>query len=92
MPELKTFKEQGFDGLEENSWYGLFAPAGTPAAVVKAIQSDIARALATPEIKAKLAEMGALSGGDTPEAFSERFQRDLRESGETIRRLGMKAE
>ncbi|MGD9879510.1 MAG: Bug family tripartite tricarboxylate transporter substrate binding protein [Reyranella sp.] len=92
MRELKTFKEQGFDGLEENSWYGLFAPAGTPPAVVKAIQSDIARALATSEIKAKLAEMGALPGGDTPEAFSERFQRDLKESGETIRRLGMKVE
>ena len=92
MPELKTFKEQGFDGLEDNSWYGLFAPAGTPPATVKAIQSDIATALATPEIKAKLAEMGALPGGDTPEAFSERFQRDLKESGETIRRLGMKAE
>lgn len=92
MPELKTFKEQGFDGLEENSWYGLFAPAGTPPAVVKAIQSDIARALATPEIKAKLAEMGALPGGDTPEAFSQRFQRDLKDSGGSIRRLGMKAE
>ncbi len=92
MPDLKTFKEQGFDGLEDNSWYGLFAPAGTPPAVVKAIQTDIATALATPEIQAKIAEMGALPGGDTPEAFNERFQRDLKESGEVIKRIGMKAE
>lgn len=92
MPGLKTFKEQGFEGLEDNSWYGLFAPAGTPPATVKAIQADIVTALNTPEIKAKLAEMGALPGGDTPEAFNARFQRDLRESGETIKRIGMKAE
>ena len=92
MPDLKTFKEQGFEGLEDNSWYGLFAPAGTPPAVVKAIQTDIVTALNTPEIKTKLYEMGALAGGDTPEAFNERFQRDLRESGETIKRIGMKAE
>lgn len=92
MPNLKTFKEQGFDGLDDNSWYGLFAPAGTPPAVVKAIQTDIVTALNTPEIKAKLYEMGALAGGDTPEAFNARFQRDLKESGETIKRIGMKAE
>ena len=92
MPNLKTFKEQGFEGLEDNSWYGLFAPAGTPPAVVRAIRDDIVTALNTPEIKAKLAEMGALAGGDTPEAFNARFQRDLKESGETIKRIGMKAE
>ena len=92
MPNLKTFKEQGFDGLEDNSWYGLFAPAGTPPSVVKAIQADIVAALNTPEIKSKLYEMGALPGGDTPEAFNARFQRDLKESGETIKRIGMKAE
>ena len=89
LPQIATFKEQGFSGLEENSWYGLFAPAATPPAVVKAIQTDIATVLATPEFLAKLTEVGALPGGDTPAAFNERFQRDIRESGEAIRRLGM---
>jgi tripartite-type tricarboxylate transporter receptor subunit TctC len=87
-----TFKEQGFQGLDENSWYGLFAPAGTPANTVEAIQKDIATVLARPAFEAKLIEYGALPGGDTPAAFSERFQRDIRESGVTIRRLGMTAE
>ena len=89
LPQIATFKEQGFSGLEENSWYGLFAPAATPPAVVKAIQTDIATVLATPEFLAKLTDVGALPGGDTPAAFNERFQRDIRESGEAIRRLGM---
>lgn len=89
LPQIATFKEQGFAGLEDNSWYGLFAPAATPAAVVKAIQTDIATVLATPAFLAKLTDVGALPGGDTPAAFSERFQRDIKESGEAIRRLGM---
>ena len=92
LPQIATFKEQGFSGLEENSWYGLFAPAATPPAVVKAIQTDIATVLATPEFLAKLTDVGALPGGDTPAEFNERFQRDIRESGEAIRRLGMTAE
>ena len=89
LPQIETFKEQGFSGLEDNSWYGLFAPAATPAVVVKAIQTDIATVLQTPAFLAKLTDIGALPGGDTPAAFNERFQRDIKESGEAIRRLGM---
>jgi tripartite-type tricarboxylate transporter receptor subunit TctC len=92
LPNVATFKEQGFSGLDENSWYGLFAPAGTPPATVDAIQKDIASVLAVPEFRAKIVEYGSLPGGDTPAAFSARFQRDLKDSGETIRRLGMTAD
>ena len=92
LPNVATFREQGFSGLDENSWAGLFAPAGTPPDIVAAIQQDIASVLARPEVKAKMVELGSLPGGDTPAAFAARFQRDIRESGETIRRLGMTAE
>jgi tripartite-type tricarboxylate transporter receptor subunit TctC len=92
LPNVATFGEQGFAGLDENSWAGLFAPAGTPPAVVSAIQHDIATVLATAEFKAKLVELGSLPGGPTPAQFTERFQRDIKESGETIRRLGMTAD
>jgi len=92
LPNVATFREQGFEGLDENSWAGLFAPAGTPPEVVSAIQQDIATVLARPETKAKMVELGSLPGGPTPAQFSERFQRDIRESGETIRRLGMTAD
>lgn len=92
LPNVATFREQGFQGLDENSWAGLFAPAGTPPEVVSAIQQDIATVLAMPETKAKLVELGSLPGGPTPAEFTERFQRDIRESGETIRRLGMTAD
>lgn len=92
LPNVATFKEQGFQGLDENSWAGLFAPAGTPPEIVSAIQQDIAKVLAMPETKARLVELGSLPGGPTPAEFSARFQRDIKESGETIRRLGMTAD
>jgi len=92
LPNVATFKEQGFQGLDENSWAGLFAPAGTPPAVVSAIQQDIAKVLALPEVKAKLVDLGSIAGGPTPAEFNARFQRDIKESGETIRRLGMTVE
>ena len=92
LPNVATFKEQGFQGLDENSWAGLFAPAGTPPEVVSALQQDIAKVLATPEFKAKLVELGSLPGGPTPAEFNERFQRDIKQSGETIRRLGLTAD
>lgn len=89
LPHVATFAEQGFAGLEENSWAGLFAPAGTPPDVVSAIQQDLAKVLARPAFIAKLTELGSLPGGDMPVAFAERFQRDIRESGIAIRRLGL---
>lgn len=92
LPNVATFKEQGFEGLDENSWAGLFAPAGTPPEIVSAIHQDIAKVLATPEFKAKLVEYGSLPGGPPPEEFTKRFQRDIKESGETIRRLGLTAD
>jgi tripartite-type tricarboxylate transporter receptor subunit TctC len=92
LPNVATFAEQGFAGLEENSWAGLFAPAGTPPEVVAAIHRDIATVLARPEFIAKLTELGSLPGGDTPAVFTERFQRDIRESGVAIRRLGLTIE
>lgn len=92
LPQVATFKEQGFPGLEENSWYGLFAPAGTPSATVEAIHADIARIIATPEFQNKMTEFGAIPGGQPPAEFGKRFQRDLKESGEQIRRLGMQLE
>lgn len=89
LPGVATFKEQGIPGLEEHSWYGLFAPGGTPTAAVAAIHADVLKVLAQPEVKAQLATYGALPGGQAPEAFARRFQRQLVEYGELTRKLGM---
>lgn len=92
LPNTATFREQGFSNLDDNSYYGLFAPAGTPVAIIDAIYKDIVALLSRQEFQNKLVDLGCLPGGDTPYEFNERFQRDIRESGEAIRRLGLSLE
>jgi len=92
LPTVPTFKEQGIPGLETHSWYGLFLPGGTPSAIVSAIHADVQKVLAQPEVKARIAALGALPGGDTPSVFAKRFQTDLIENGELTRRLGIQPE
>lgn len=63
--------EAGFPGFHSESWYGLVAPAGTPMEVLNRLQREVARALALPEVKARLATQGLSGGGETQAEFSE---------------------
>ena len=56
-------------GFEGESWYGVFAPAGTPPAVIKKLNVDFAAALNSPDVKALLANDGSEVIGSTPERF-----------------------
>ena len=70
LPEVPTIAEAGLPGYEIDPWFGILAPAGTPAAIIVQIQSQVAQALALPEVQEKLAAIGAEPIGSTPEAFS----------------------
>lgn len=92
MPNVPTFREQGIDDLESKSWYGLFGPGHMPAATVTAIYADVMKVLNKPELKARLQSLGAEPGGEAPDAFTKRFQRDLVEYGDLTHELGIQAE
>ena len=64
-------------GFEVNSWYGLMAPAGTPAAIVERLHKEVAAILETPAIVAKLREYGLEPEGTTPAAFATKIKADL---------------
>jgi tripartite-type tricarboxylate transporter receptor subunit TctC len=71
LPDVPTIEEAaGLKGFDASSWFGLFAPAGTPRAIVDKIQSDVARALALPEVRERFIAQGADPGGNTPEQFA----------------------
>jgi arylsulfatase A-like enzyme len=71
MPELPTIEEAaGLKGFEASSWFGLLAPAGTPPDVVNRIQQEVAKSLATPAMKERLAILGAIPSGNTPAQFA----------------------
>ncbi len=76
FPAVPTAAETlpGFDVL---TWYGLFAPVGTPREVVVRLHGEIVKALATAEMKQRLAAQGFDADGNTPEQFTEVIRRDL---------------
>jgi tripartite-type tricarboxylate transporter receptor subunit TctC len=70
LPEVPTMEESGFPGFQVTAWFGLFASARTPPAVIDKIYRAAKTVLATPEIKARFAELGGSAGGEPPEQFA----------------------
>jgi tripartite-type tricarboxylate transporter receptor subunit TctC len=84
-PDLPTIAESGFPGFETDTWYGLLAPAGTPAAIIQRINADTARILETPEMKTALGHQGAQPAGGTPEEFRRFIESEIEKWGKAIR-------
>jgi tripartite-type tricarboxylate transporter receptor subunit TctC len=70
VPDLPTVREQGYPNMELFGWNGFFAPARTPPAIVATIQAEMAKAARDPEVKRRLAEVGAEVMGSTQEELA----------------------
>jgi tripartite-type tricarboxylate transporter receptor subunit TctC len=71
LPGVPTIEQAaGLKDFDASSWFGLFAPAGTPRAIVDKIQGDVTKALAVPEVRERFLSQGAEPGGNTPDQFS----------------------
>jgi len=71
LPNVPTVEEAaGLKGFEASSWFGLFAPTGTPRTIVDKVQSDVAKALSNPEVRERFVAQGAEPSGNTPEQFT----------------------
>ena len=93
LPDVPTMVEAGVKGMDlAPAWYGVFAPAGTPAAIVSRVHRDIRTALANPEIKEQLAGLGVEPDGRTPAEFKEFVQRAIKRSAELLRLAGIEPE
>jgi tripartite-type tricarboxylate transporter receptor subunit TctC len=90
---VPTLVEAGFPTIEPRSWFGLFAPAGTPPAVIEKIQKAVAEILNEPEFKARFIERTGHTGvGSTPTAFAKFIQEDLASKRDLIAAAGIVAE
>ncbi|MGE8620892.1 MAG: Bug family tripartite tricarboxylate transporter substrate binding protein [Achromobacter spanius] len=78
LPDTPTFKEAGLPRYEANAWNGLLAPKGLPDDVKKALHDASVKALNTPEVKAKLANLGGTVVAGSPEAFQEVIASDVK--------------
>jgi tripartite-type tricarboxylate transporter receptor subunit TctC len=77
LPDLPTLAEQGVKGYDFQFWNGLFAPAGTPDRMIRAINNGIVRAVRAPEVKEKFDQLGLVVVGSTPGEFREVVVRDV---------------
>lgn len=77
LPDVPTYAELGYKQANEPSWFGLVAPAGTPAAAVDRIQQAVAQALKEPAIRERLAGLGLYPSGTTPADFTAQIGREI---------------
>lgn len=88
LPDVPTIAESGVPGYEATSWFGLFAPAGTPDDVVKVLHSAIAEALQDPEVIEKFSAQGAVVHIDTPDEFAEFIAAETEKWADVVERSG----
>ena len=89
-PDLPTMAEQGFPGFESVPWFGLMAPAGTPAAVTDKIYRETVKVLAEPETRKKLQDLGIDPIGGTPAEFVETIRTETPRWAKLIKEAGIR--
>ena len=88
LPNVPTIAEAGVPGYEATSWFGLFAPAGTPAAVVTRLNTAIVKVLAQADVKKKIYDQGADVFSEKPEQFASFIQAESLKWGKVVRDSG----
>ncbi|MDB5903047.1 MAG: Tripartite-type tricarboxylate transporter, receptor component TctC [Betaproteobacteria bacterium] len=92
-PSSPTMAESGFPGFEETApWVGMLAPAGTPPAIVDRMSAEIRKSIAKPEVKERLAVLGAINVGSLPAEFVEYLKKDAERWARVIKAAGVKAQ
>ncbi len=91
LPDVPTVAESGVPGYEVTTWYGLFAPAGTPPAVVRKIFAETVRIVRLPEIKERLDGMGTEETTNaSPEEFAALVKTDIAKYAKVVKAAGLR--
>ncbi len=90
LPDVPTLAEQGYPNTDASNWYGLLAPAKTPAPVVAKLNAAVNAALNDPQIRDKLIQSGATPVGGTPESFGTFMKAEYERWGRVVKERGIK--
>jgi tripartite-type tricarboxylate transporter receptor subunit TctC len=85
-------QEAGIAGFEADAWFGLFAPAGTPASIVDRLNGEVNRALQSPAIRQKFETLGCEPAGGTAAAFGAYFRDEIEKWRKVIEAAGLNKE
>lgn len=92
VPEVPTVAESILPGYEATAWYGVLAPAGTPRAITTRLHEEYAKALAHPEVKQRLANLGFEIVASSPDAFGAYIKTEIAKWAKVVKASGAKAE
>ncbi len=92
VPDLPTVSEAGLKGFETVAWFGLIAPAGTPAEVIAKTRDEVARILQTEELRARIDALGGEPVGNTPQEFAAIIRADIAKWRRVVDQAGIKAD
>ncbi len=92
MPQVPTFKEQGFTGFDLDSWIGMYAPARTPQAVIDQWTTALQEITRMPEVRDRLIAFGFEPLGGTPQVFVDSYRADFPRVAELIKAAGVTAD
>jgi tripartite-type tricarboxylate transporter receptor subunit TctC len=90
-PDLPTMAEQGFPGFDATAWFGLMAPAGTPAPILAKLHDETVRILALPDVRKKFGELGMEVIGNSPTEFADVIAAETPVWAKIIKESGAKA-
>jgi tripartite-type tricarboxylate transporter receptor subunit TctC len=91
-PDVPTLAESGLPGFEVGSWQGVFAPAGTPPEIVKRLNAEIVKILNLPDVREKLAGLGAELVGNTSEEFTVMVKAEVVKWAEVVKKSGARVD
>ncbi len=91
-PELPTLAEAGLKGFAAVNWWGILFPAGVPRPIVDKVNADLVKALATQNVKSRLAELGVETISSTPEQFGTFMASETARWGKLIKDVGLKVQ
>ncbi|MEO8386276.1 MAG: tripartite tricarboxylate transporter substrate binding protein [Betaproteobacteria bacterium] len=91
-PELPTLAEEGLKGFAAVNWWGILFPAGVPRPIIDKVNADLVKALATPNVKTRLGELGVETVSSTPEQFGQFMASETERWGRLIKEANLKVE
>jgi tripartite-type tricarboxylate transporter receptor subunit TctC len=92
LPDVPTAIEAGVPKFESTTWFGVLAPAGTPAAIVSRLHAEIVKVLQQPAMREQIASLGADTSASTPEEFGAHIRSEIDKWARVIKAAGIKQE
>ncbi len=91
LPDVPTMTEAGVS-MQVTAWFGLLAPAGTPDAMVDRLQQSARKAMQTPEVRQRFAELGGVPGGETPAEYDAFIAQERKSWAQIVKAAGLSLE